>query len=387
MILNFLLNQKSPSQRRSFPWKIQIPITFGTEKIPRTSGDFYFFAYMRSLGLFIIVLFLASCNSNSDQNQQTRVIYQPTYATAFRIVEVQGDTLIEILKKGQVIQRESCRKKPQSLAVFSTTHIHYLSQLNAQNTLVATVYGSRVEDAIVRERMRNNQCVNWENAEVSKEQVAVSEAQGILSLPYEGRNWKAFFPEMPILPMFEYEELQPLGRAEWLVAVGFFIGKSKESIDAFKQIENKYASHKVEQASQPKVAVLAYSGSAWTIAPSQSFWSVLLANAGATYLGCEGDKSQEYDTEQVIELLNQADVYLEINYREGDYQFDVNDLSPKLKAYFQENKKEVFGCNTAMNGFFGPALLEPDVLLLELKNQLNNSYAQSKYFQKLNSAN
>ncbi|MFN4886199.1 MAG: hypothetical protein ACK5EW_05890 [Bacteroidota bacterium] len=342
---------------------------------------------MRSLGLIIITLILASCNFNSEQNQQARVIYHPAYATAFRIVEVQGDTLIEILKSGQVIQRESCKKKPQNLAVFSTTHIHYLSQLNLQNTLVATVYGSRVDDSVVRERIRNNQCVNWENAEVSKEQVAVSGAQGILSLPYEGRNWKSFFPEMPVLPMFEYEEQHPLGRAEWLVAVGFFMGKSKQSIEAFKQIENKYMSHKVEQASQPKVAVLAYSGSAWTIAPSQSFWSVLLANAGGTYLGCEGDKSQEYDTEQVIELLNQADVYLEVNYREGDTHFDLNDLNPKLSAYFQTNKKAVFGCNTAMNGFFGPALLEPDVLLLELKNQLSNSNSESKYFQKLNSAN
>lgn len=335
-----------------------------------------------------MILGASACINSPEQNQPIHVIYQPLYAQAFRIVEIQGDTLIEVLKNNQVIQRTSCKKKPQSTAVFSTTHVHYLSHLNLQHALVATVYGERIQDEIVKNRIANQQCINWSNKEVSREQIAVCGAQGLLTLPYENRNWSEIFPEIPVLPMFEYEETHPLGRAEWLVAVGFFFGKSNQSIDAFKQIEKKYSENCVQADTQQlKIAVLAFDGNAWTIAPNNSFWSVLMSNAGATYLGCEGSKSQSFDFEQVVQLLENADMYFEVNYRENDFSFEMNDLSPKLQRYLQSKNKVVVGCNTAINGFFGCALLEPDVLLQEIRNCLNNKENHPKYFQKLNSAN
>ncbi len=312
-------------------------------------------------------------------------MYQPAYAKSFRIVEIGGDTLIEILKNGQILHRTSCKRKPTKTAVFSTTHIHYLSQLNAQNSIVATVYGARVNDEVVKNRIANQNCIDWANAEVSKEQVAVSGANGLFTLPYEGRNWQGIFPEMPILPMFEYEESHPLGRAEWLIAVGHFMGVSRQSIDEFKKIEMRYVAESNSETRPLKVAVLAYSGTSWTIAPNNSFWSILLANAGATYVGCEGEKSQEYDLERAMQLIENVDVLIEVNYRENDTNFQWDDLNPKLSAYLQTKQKKVFGCNTAINGFFGPALLEPDILLQEIKKCLNDSLTPAKYFQKLNS--
>lgn len=336
------------------------------------------------IGLFLFLAFLVICCSEKRADNEPGItIYQPRYAKNFKIVEIAGDTLIEIFKNGKLISKTSCKNKPTKLALFSTTHAHYVDKLNLNSNIVATVYGDRIDVPEIQAMVAAGNCVNWGTREVNKEMVMASAANGLLSLPYEGVNWTHALPQIPVLPMFEFEENHPLGRSEWLIAVGFFTGNKEKALAEFKSIEENYLKQVVAGKEDKKVAVLAYSGTAWTMAPEGTFWSVLLKDAGARYISGSEQKTVELDAESAVALLEKCDYYLEVNYRPNDTAFNSADLNVKLQSYLREKSISVFGCNTAQNGFFGRALLEPHVLLGELQTALNNQQPSGPYLQKL----
>ena len=49
-----------------------------------------------------------------------------------------------------------------------------------------------------------------------------------------------------LVPHLGYQELDPLGQAEWIKFIGMFIGKEKEANEVFAGIEQRYNDLKVK---------------------------------------------------------------------------------------------------------------------------------------------
>ena len=79
--------------------------------------------------------------------------------------------------------------------------------------------------------------------------------------------------------------------------------------------------------------------------------------------------------------LKEADVYGELVYFPNTTNVSLSTLHPEFMQTNPFQHKKIFICNAANNGFFDKALLEPHVLLRELKQVLADSTFSGSYFQ------
>src|SRR5690606_4394735 len=89
-----------------------------------------------------------------------------------------------------------------------------------------------------------------------------------------------------ILPASEWQELHPLGRAEWIKVFGAITGKYEQSVEIFNEAEKSYLDlkGKVIVEKKPKVLVNAPYKELWWLPGGKSYMSVLIADAGGDYL-------------------------------------------------------------------------------------------------------
>jgi ABC-type Fe3+-hydroxamate transport system substrate-binding protein len=135
---------------------------------------------------------------------------------------------------------------------------------------------------------------------------------------------------------------------------------------------------------RPKVFFAANNGSDWTVANNQSYWAILLKDAGAEYVGATDDEGNlNFDKERMLFALNEADVYGELVYFPNTSNVSLSQLHPEFTQSGPFQHKKLFLCNAADNGFFDKALLEPHILLQELKKVLSDSTFSGNYFQRI----
>jgi len=80
--------------------------------------------------------------------------------------------------------------------------------------------------------------------------------------------------------------------------------------------------------------------------------------------------------------LNGADAYGELVYFPNTPNVSLSQLHPEFTQSGPFQHKKIFFCNAADNGFFDKALLEPHILLQELKMVLSDSTFSGDYFQR-----
>jgi hypothetical protein len=109
----------------------------------------------------------------------------------------------------------------------------------------------------------------------------------------------------------------------------------------------------------------------------------LLKDAGAEYVGAsDGKGNLNFDKERMLFALNEADAYGELVYFPNATNVSLSALHPEFMQTPPFQYKKMFVCNAANNGFFDKALLEPHVLLQELKQVLVDSTFSGNYFQR-----
>jgi hypothetical protein len=118
------------------------------------------------------------------------------------------------------------------------------------------------------------------------------------------------------------------------------------------------------------------------VANNQSYWAILLKDAGAEYVGAtDGKGNLNFDKERMLFALNEADAYGELVYFPNTSNVSLSLLHPEFIQTVPFQHEKIFVCNAANNGFFDKALLEPHILLQELKKVLADPTFSGYYFQ------
>jgi iron complex transport system substrate-binding protein len=245
----------------------------------------------------------------------------------------------------------------------------------------------------------------------------------LFSVPFEPTQYQSKLPNCAVIPTSEYLEEHPLGKAEWIYVFGFILRKEELARELFAEIESEYmvamqghAEGHAEGASQessagpsvdlpsgpstrpserpfaepstrpserPKVFFATNNGSDWTVANNQSYWAILLKDAGVEYVGAtDGKGNLNFDKERMLFAMNEAVAYGELVYFPNTSNVSLSRLHPEFIQTVPFQHKNMFVCNAANNGFFDRALLEPHVLLQELKQVLADSTFSGNYFQR-----
>jgi iron complex transport system substrate-binding protein len=346
--------------------------------------------------LFISAAFLNACSTGNPSGDVT-VIFQPKYAKGFRVVKSGNDTLIQFLSHSDspsVSHSVSLSEiHPERIALLSTTHSYFINALDGMKNVCGVTYADRIQLANLQEQIQNGRTQNLtKNGDINQEDLLMLNPTVLFSVPFEPTDYRSKLPSCVVIPTSEYLEEHPLGKAEWLCVFGYVLRKDVLARELFLEIEREYldstkdvsqdSTKDASQGRRRKVFFATNNGSDWTVANNQSYWAILLRDAGAEYLGAtEGKGNLNFDKERMLFALNEADAYGELVYFPNTSNVSLSKLHPEFIQTVPFQHKNIFICNAANNGFFDKALLEPHLLLQELKQVLADSTFSGYYFQ------
>lgn len=272
---------------------------------------------------------------------------------------------------------------PLALATWSTTHAPHITAIGATSQWVATGYLDRVamlddgfEGAL--KRLGGDEGLDEEALVASGADVLTSYPFGDPMQGVEGRTG------IPVMPLREYEEPHPLGRAEYIKVFGWLTGRMDVAEAVFRGIADHYrevglmGAEAARTSGSPTVFTGSEREGKWTAPAGDGLMARLVQDAGGRYLlDLERERALslrrvgsniEMDLEQFALLAADADAWGKVVHApDGWSTADARKAIP----WFDVEDKLLFHCNTADVDYFGQAVLEPHLMLADLYSLLH----------------
>jgi len=200
----------------------------------------------------------------------------------------------------------------------STTHLAFLEELDALETLVGFPETDYISSPKARKRISEGTLVDvGKSQQLNVERILELNPDLLLSFGVESIDGSLKrFNEMGIPTIFigEWNEQNPLGRAEWLKVFGALLGKKTEAEARFNRIEKNYIEIQNSIPNvKPKPTVLAGAiyQDAWYLPGGKSYLAQLFKDANTDYLWKDDAQtgSLALSIETVLEKGSQADYW------------------------------------------------------------------------------
>lgn len=262
------------------------------------------------------------------------------------------------------------------LATLSTTHVALIEAWD--DSLEAWSGGAYLEwmqSEAAKKRLDARQAVSIGGTpEVDREKLLGLAPVALTIYPFgdplSGSGLEAYIPVVPIL---EYLESHPLGRAEWMRVFGWMLGpESAESADrAFDLIAKRYEFWR-NQAFESSTRMRVFTGSVeqgtWHAPGGDSFMARFIFDAGGAYVldHFPGRENVQIPLEEMIALSQSADAWgLVFNHTDRITRSDLF-AADQRNAYMVPPSGRVFVANTADCDYFGSWVARPDWMLINL---------------------
>ena len=171
-----------------------------------------------------------------------------------------------------------------------------------------------------------------------------------------------------LIPHLGYQELHPLGQAEWIKFVGMFIGKEHQANEVFAAIEKRYLSLK-EAASAASSRPTVFSGEMhygnWHAVGGKNYLAQIFRDAGADYVIQDDETGgEDLEFEKMYALAAKADYWRILNSYPGEFSYEALKASePRNELFRAFKERQVIYCNMKQQAYYEIAPVEPDVLL------------------------
>lgn len=354
--------------------------------------------------LLLLPVLLCGCRgANSTTAAFDTDVYTPTEARGFSIKKSgQGEsTLLTVsspwqdagdasyqllvLRDGQstpdgydgaVVNGEARR-----IVAMSSTQVAMLEALGVADRLVGVSGIDFITTPSVRDRRDSIADVGYDT-NIDYERLLMARPDLVLLYGVNGSN--AMEPKLremgiPYIYIGEYVEQSPLGKAEWLVALGELTGRRDKAIELYRSVSERYNTIKEKAAGlpRPRVMINAPYGDSWLMPSPDNYAARLIRDAGGQYVLADRKGSNAtfpIDMEEAYLLASDADVWLNTGNASTREEFAAE--VPR----FVDTKPFVSGRlynNTARrtpgggNDFYETAVVEPDVLLADLVSILH----------------
>lgn len=331
------------------------------------------------------------------------------YATFFDLVENEGGYELSLIdpvskrKKLFYLGTEKPAQLPltytyiflpqQRLVTLSSTHIGMLSKLNAIDHIVGISGIQYVDNPILKQRYEQKLVSEFmELNHLNPENVLKSKATSVIYSGFEGKapanESKLISLGIQCIPNYDWCELHPLGRAEWILFFGALTGKLKEAKAYFEEVERSYLEIKSSVKSYNKKTSLLVGmliGDMWYLPAGNSFMATLYKDAGANYLlaNSKGTASVQWSFEKVFNNFKTADVWLGLDYTT---KAEILIANKKYQYFTAFQKGEMYTYAHQSNYYFENVASEPHLFLADLVQILHPTLSNNKlnYYQKVN---
>ena len=171
-----------------------------------------------------------------------------------------------------------------------------------------------------------------------------------------------------LVPHLGYQELDPLGQAEWIKFIGMFIGKEKEANEVFAGIEKRYNDLKAK-ASAATTRPTVFSGEmhygTWHAVGGKNYLAQIFRDAGADYvIQDEETAGENLEFEKMYALAANADYWRILNSFPGDFSYEaLKSSEPRNELFKAYKERKVIYCNMKQQPYYEITPVQPDVLL------------------------
>ncbi|MCB0770025.1 MAG: ABC transporter substrate-binding protein [Flavobacteriales bacterium] len=258
------------------------------------------------------------------------------------------------------------------VAVVSTTHLPFFEALGSSGTVIGVAHTRALRPGVFRDQVAKGNTVEISRADgLDKERLIALGPQALFNYPF-GRSIATEAASIPMIPVTEYLEQHPLGRAEWIRFFGHFLGKEDRADSIFRAIEHRYGTIKdlddgLEEG--PFVCFGSNWEKNWFAPPGNSYMATLITDAGGRYWFADSTSSGNIAVplERLLVMGRSARHFGAV--LEADGEVDMLRLAggdPRI-AELDAVRQGGFIANSAVSDIFGTALLEPDVILRDLR--------------------
>ena len=375
--------------------------------------------------VLLVTLMLSACtsktqgNSTLDAADSLRVPCVVKYATGFSVSDSADVRLVSVGKKDRFalvgsddaqvpdgyvkvrvpISRTICMTSLQ-LSNFTVLDAHdWVKGLTGTKNLFNADILQRVKDGrIVKIGMEGN---------FDTEMVLAANPDVIFISPSKRGGYDAIRETgITLIPHLGYQEVDPLGQAEWIKFVGMFIGKEREANEVFAGIESRYNTLKARVDSLSKKAPFPSGGAGgrlslptvfsgemhygnWHAVGGKNYLAQIFRDAGAEYvLNDEETAGENLEFEKMYALAAHADYWRILNSFPDEFSYDALKTSEPRNALFKAFKeRKVIYCNMRQQPYYEITPVEPDVLLKDFvaifHPELVEADYQPKYYRLL----
>ncbi|MDQ3101587.1 MAG: ABC transporter substrate-binding protein, partial [Bacteroidota bacterium] len=340
--------------------------------------------------LFLIGLscMLLSCSGRFDQSR-SYLEWEPVqneYATCFRVLRNNGQQLLIIHGPGATSDTtgiyligdaavDGLDPLPslQRIIAGTTTHLPFFTILGRENIIVGAVHLRDVFDHRIKALAGQGSIKEVGTADgIDHELITSLAPQAMFDHPF-GKNVRTGNNALPVIYITEYLEEHPLGRAEWIKVFGLLTGEEQRADKLFQEIRDRYRMVAESAADLDKKPAVFFGSSwegQWFAPPANSYMAQLIKDAGGEYSFADQASRGNLmiDLESVLHKVRRAQHF-------GMILHSWDSITALALAGGETRLEKIpaveaggFYGNTFTSDLFGQAVLEPDVVLMDLMN-------------------
>lgn len=295
--------------------------------------------------LLAVVALGVGCSTNPKGVELLgELIYKPHYAEGFSIYRSEDYTLLitknpwqgaegierklMILKPGKSapegFEGEILNGHAKRIVCMSSSHIAMLSSIGADSLIVGVSGMEFITNSYIKENRDKIGDVGYDG-NINYELLLSLDPDIVLMYGVFGTG--VMEPKLrelgiPFVYIGEYVEQEPLGKAEWVVAIGEIAGLRLEAEELYKDIPTRYNElSKMARAldSRPRVMINIPYADQWYMPSTKSYTAKLIEDAGGEYLFQRATNGSDViDIEEALQLAFKADVWMDVKLNNID---------------------------------------------------------------------
>ena len=346
--------------------------------------------YHRFVITIVLSTLICACSNRSNQSivgssedtssdSQTEITVK--YATGFSVRDTAGVRLVDVgdkyhfaLTKTDIAVPEGYTKiqVPIERTICMTAlQLSNFTILDAHDVVKGLTGTKNLFNKDILARVKDGRIVNiGMEGNFDNELVLAANPQIIFISPSKRGGYDAIKETgITLVPHLGYQELNPLGQAEWIKFVGMFIGKEKEANEVFAGIEKRYNDLKIKVQSSKLAAPSVFSGEMhygnWHAVGGKNYLAQIFRDAGARYvINDEETAGEDLEFEKMYSLAANADYWRILNSFPGDFSYEALKASePRNELFKAYKEKKVIYCNMKQTPYYEISPVQPDVLL------------------------
>lgn len=350
---------------------------------------------MKQLSLFALALvLLCACHHRQADVQKRALAYDPQWAEGFQIDSIDGGLLFTVSNPWQgahnVSRQLTVTHKARRIVAMSSTHIALLDAIGMIDKVVG-VSGMRY----VSNKKLKAVDVGYEGNVDYERIVALKPDLVLLYSTNSASTMEKKLSELGIAYLYvgDYLEQSPLGKAEWMIALGYLTGAEQAAKRRMSAIATRYTALRDSIAAlhlpRPRVMMNMPYSDAWFMPSKKSYAVRLINDAGGqlVYNQDTGNESQTIGMEQAFLLASEADIWL--NPGTVRSMKELTSALPRFAGVKSVKSGEVWNNNRRTtpaggNDYYESGIVNPDIVLDELIRIFHqHGQGEMKYHRKI----